>query len=122
MDFDDEVSSVSVDAADLMQATVLVMTGFIVSSVASQAVCRRNYSLLQPTHWDLGRFILLLAMIGSIGRRSPLQRLAFLSGTEPERDSSVRLMSSSFSMIVDCLRVSSTIVGYTKVGSRSREC
>ena len=50
MDFDDEVSSVSVDVADLMQATVLVMTGFIVSSVASQAVCRRNYSLLQPTH------------------------------------------------------------------------
>ena len=50
MDFDDEVSSVSVDAADLMQATVLVMTGFIVSSVASQAVCRRDYLLLQPTH------------------------------------------------------------------------
>ena len=46
MDFDDEVSSVSVDVADLMQATVLVMTGFIVSSVASQAVRRRDCSLL----------------------------------------------------------------------------
>ena len=108
MDFDDEVSSVSVDVADLMQATVLVMTGFIVSSVASQAVRRRDCSLLG------------VELIG-------LQCLALSSGTEPERDSSVRLISSSFSMIVDiclrgCLRVSSIIVGYAEDGSRSREC
>ena len=38
MDFDDEVFSVSVDAADLVEATVLVATVLIASSVASQAV------------------------------------------------------------------------------------
>ena len=107
MDFDDEVSSVSVDVADLMQATVLVMTGFIVSSVASQAVCRRDCLLLG------------VELIG-------LQRLAFSLGTGPERDSSVKLISSNFSMMIDiclcsCLCVSSTIVGYNGDGSRSRE-
>ena len=108
MDFDDEASSVSVDGADLMQATVLVVIGLIVSSVASQAVCRRDCSLLG------------VELIG-------LQRLAFSLGTKPERDSSVRLIPSSFSVIVDiclrsCLRVSSTIVGHSEDGSRSREC
>ena len=38
MDFDDEVFSVSVDAADLVEATVLVATGLIAPPVASQAV------------------------------------------------------------------------------------
>ena len=38
MDFDNEVSSASVDAADLMQAIVLVVTGSVVSSVAGLAV------------------------------------------------------------------------------------
>ena len=38
MDFDDEVFSVSVDAADLVEATVLVVTGFIASSVAGWAI------------------------------------------------------------------------------------
>ena len=46
MDFDDEVFSVSVDAADLVEATVLVMTGLIASSVASQAVRWCDCSLL----------------------------------------------------------------------------
>ena len=38
MDFDDEVFSVSVDAADLVEATVLVTTGLIASFVAGRAV------------------------------------------------------------------------------------
>ena len=46
MDFDDEVFSVPVDAADLVEATVLVVTGLIASSVASQAVRWRDCSLL----------------------------------------------------------------------------
>ena len=46
MDLDDEVSSILVDAADLVEATVLVATGLIASSVASQAVRGRDCSLL----------------------------------------------------------------------------
>ena len=42
MDFDEEVFSVPVDAADLVEATVLVATGLIASSVASQAVRWRD--------------------------------------------------------------------------------
>ena len=38
MDFDDEVFSVSVDAADHVEATVLVATGLVAPPVASQAV------------------------------------------------------------------------------------
>ena len=38
MDLDDEVSSASVDAADLVEATVLVTTGLVAPPVASQAV------------------------------------------------------------------------------------
>ena len=45
MDFDDEVFSVSVDAADLVEATVLVATGLIAPPVASQAVRCCNCSL-----------------------------------------------------------------------------
>ena len=37
MDFDDEVFSVSVDAADHVEATVLVATGLVAPLVASQA-------------------------------------------------------------------------------------
>ena len=46
LDFNDEVFSVSVDAADLVEATVLVATGLIASSVASQAVRGCDCSLL----------------------------------------------------------------------------
>ena len=38
MDFDDEVFSVSVDAADHVEATVLVVSGLVAPPVASQAV------------------------------------------------------------------------------------
>ena len=38
MDFDDEVFSVSVDAADLVEATVLVAIGLTAPPMASQAV------------------------------------------------------------------------------------
>ena len=38
MDFDDEFFSILVDAADLVEATVLVVTGLDAPPVASQAV------------------------------------------------------------------------------------
>ena len=38
MDFGDEVSSILVDAVDLVEATVLVVSGLVAPPVASQAV------------------------------------------------------------------------------------
>ena len=58
MDFDDEALSVSVDAADFVEATVSVTAGFIASSVASQAVrwCSCSFQGVGLCRIPWGRF------------------------------------------------------------------